>query len=243
MRAPPSSPPLLVAALWLAGAGCASRAPEEPAVASKETACANAASSPLQMTSSSSETKRDPEIESMLSQQTSDRHLAEVNRRMYQSLRSLDVELRRQQRIAACERPWLNDPPLEARSAADSGRGPAASAASPAAGGGTAVPASAAVGTGLASGGAVGGGRTQSPTASGSAAASGVNHPGTLRKTRPPATGGGGNGAAAEKVSTGSDNDIVARRLRKAAEQETDPTLRAKLWKEYTDYRRGASAK
>jgi hypothetical protein len=39
----------------------------------------------------------------------------------------------------------------------------------------------------------------------------------------------------------GSDNDIVARRLRKAAEEETDPELRAKLWKEYRDYRQGAA--
>ena len=45
------------------------------------------------------------------------------------------------------------------------------------------------------------------------------------------------------KITAGSDNDIVARRLRKAAEQETNPTLRAKLWKEYTDYRQGMAAK
>ena len=55
--------------------------------------------------------------------------------------------------------------------------------------------------------------------------------------------GGGGNGATAPKIVPGSDNDIVARRLRKAAEQETNPALRAKLWKEYTDYRQGTSAK
>jgi len=55
--------------------------------------------------------------------------------------------------------------------------------------------------------------------------------------------GGGGNGATAPKIVPGSDNDIVARRLRKAAEQETNPALRAKLWKEYTDYRQGTSAR
>ena len=64
-----------------------------------------------------------------------------------------------------------------------------------------------------------------------------------IRKTSLSATGGGGNGATAPKITAGSDNDIVARRLRKAAEQETNPTLRAKLWKEYTDYRQGMSAK
>jgi hypothetical protein len=64
-----------------------------------------------------------------------------------------------------------------------------------------------------------------------------------IRKTSLSATGGGGNGATAQKVAAGSDNDIVARRLRKAAEQETNPALRAKLWKEYADYRQGMSVK
>jgi hypothetical protein len=64
-----------------------------------------------------------------------------------------------------------------------------------------------------------------------------------IRKTSLSATGGGGNGATAPKLTPGSDNDIVARRLRKAAEQETNPTLRAKLWKEYADYRQGLAGK
>jgi hypothetical protein len=36
----------------------------------------------------------------------------------------------------------------------------------------------------------------------------------------------------------GSDDDIVARQLREAAEQETDPVLKEKLWKEYEAYKR-----
>ena len=47
----------------------------------------------------------------------------------------------------------------------------------------------------------------------------------------------GPNGRQAEVIPDGSDDDIVARRLRKAAQQETDPELKAKLWKEYNDYR------
>jgi hypothetical protein len=35
----------------------------------------------------------------------------------------------------------------------------------------------------------------------------------------------------------GSDDDIVASRLRRAAQQETDPALQKKLWKEYFDYK------
>ncbi len=34
------------------------------------------------------------------------------------------------------------------------------------------------------------------------------------------------------------DDDIVARQLREAAEKETDPTLKAKLWKEYEAYKK-----
>ena len=33
------------------------------------------------------------------------------------------------------------------------------------------------------------------------------------------------------------DDDIVARQLREAAERETDPVLREKLWAEYRNYK------
>jgi hypothetical protein len=61
--------------------------------------------------------------------------------------------------------------------------------------------------------------------------------------SQPPAIGGGGNGFTAPKISPGSDDAIVAKRLRKAAEQEKDPALRAKLWKEYAAYSQGTSGK
>jgi len=47
-----------------------------------------------------------------------------------------------------------------------------------------------------------------------------------------------GNGAVANEIPDGNDDDIVARRLRKAAEQETDPELKDKLWKEYVEYKK-----
>jgi len=56
------------------------------------------------------------------------------------------------------------------------------------------------------------------------------------------ASGGGylgGNGSTAHEVGDGSDDDIIARRLRKAVENETDPDLKVRLWKEYVDYRNG----
>jgi len=53
-------------------------------------------------------------------------------------------------------------------------------------------------------------------------------------------TVGAGSGAPNRGVESGDDDDIVARRLRRAAEQETDPELKEKLWKEYQDYKRNS---
>ena len=39
--------------------------------------------------------------------------------------------------------------------------------------------------------------------------------------------------------STGIEDDILAKQLREAAEQEKDPTLRDKLWAEYRKYKAG----
>jgi hypothetical protein len=47
----------------------------------------------------------------------------------------------------------------------------------------------------------------------------------------------GGGGLDAKPLPSGEDDDIIARRLRKAAEAETDPELKEKLWKEYRDYK------
>jgi hypothetical protein len=58
--------------------------------------------------------------------------------------------------------------------------------------------------------------------------------------------GGGnasGNGAVASEIPDGNDDDVIARRLRKAAEQETDPELKDKLWKEYVEYKKNAQGK
>ncbi len=41
--------------------------------------------------------------------------------------------------------------------------------------------------------------------------------------------------------SSGDDDDIVARQIREAAEKETDPELKEKLWKEYEEYKKGNS--
>ncbi len=50
--------------------------------------------------------------------------------------------------------------------------------------------------------------------------------------------GSGGTGAPPSAYTPSADDDIVARQLREAAEKETDPELKAKLWKEYEEYRK-----
>lgn len=51
---------------------------------------------------------------------------------------------------------------------------------------------------------------------------------------------GSGSGPTGKRGSryNKEDDDIVARQLREAAENETDPELKEKLWKEYEEYRR-----
>jgi hypothetical protein len=51
--------------------------------------------------------------------------------------------------------------------------------------------------------------------------------------------GPGGTGAPPGSYTPSPDDDIVARQLREAAEKETDPELKAKLWKEYEEYKKG----
>ena len=50
--------------------------------------------------------------------------------------------------------------------------------------------------------------------------------------------GDGSSGKKQERARSYEDDDIVARQLREAAENETDPELKEKLWKEYDDYKR-----
>lgn len=54
------------------------------------------------------------------------------------------------------------------------------------------------------------------------------------------AGGGGGPNAVPADIPDGSDDDVVARQLREAATNETDPELREKLWQEYRNYKKSA---
>lgn len=53
-----------------------------------------------------------------------------------------------------------------------------------------------------------------------------------------PASPGNRAGPTPPDVGDGRDDDIVARQLREAAERETDPELRERLWDEYREYKR-----
>jgi len=50
----------------------------------------------------------------------------------------------------------------------------------------------------------------------------------------------GDRAATPRDIPKGDDDDVVARQLREAAEKETSPELKAKLWEEYRKYKEGA---
>jgi cobalamin biosynthesis Mg chelatase CobN len=60
--------------------------------------------------------------------------------------------------------------------------------------------------------------------------------------SREPGTPGSPSASAPPPdIGDGNDDDIVARQIRKAAEAESDPELRKKLWDEYRKYKQGTS--
>jgi hypothetical protein len=68
---------------------------------------------------------------------------------------------------------------------------------------------------------------------------------GNVPTTEGPVAGGspGGStvtGQGGRPSGSDQDDDIVARQLREAAEKETDPELKKKLWKEYEDYKKAS---
>jgi hypothetical protein len=83
---------------------------------------------------------------------------------------------------------------------------------------------------------------TGSQGASGSSAYSSGSGSGFTPKVPAAATqsnnmGSHPSGAPPANIPSGQDDDIVARQLREAAENETNPTLREKLWQEYRKYK------
>ena len=115
---------LLLVTAGVVGVGCASKPVNEPsAMVAEDHACATSSTA-------SQAHDHDTDIDAILMQPTSDQRLTRINRQMYQSLRALDSELRRQERLAGCE--------SHAQASAPGERGSDASVAAGAVVGGTA---------------------------------------------------------------------------------------------------------
>ena len=162
------------------------------------------------------------------SAQTSEERRAVLDQRLNDSLESFDAQLRKEQQKIAEVR--------DARQATVvTTTGPDTSAKS-ADGRSADVSASASAEAPEESSGARG--------PSGRRGETGATRGGGLKSDRDAANGNvTGNGAVANEIPDGNDDDGVARRLRKAAEQETDPELKDKLWKEYVEYRQNMQRK
>jgi hypothetical protein len=88
-----------------------------------------------------------------------------------------------------------------------------------------------ATGVGTQAGDAGEGART-SGGGSGSSVGGGATPPGSWNQS-------GRSPSQPDDIPDGSDDDVVARQLREAAEKETDPELKEKLWEEYRKYKQG----
>jgi hypothetical protein len=80
--------------------------------------------------------------------------------------------------------------------------------------------------------GDAGDGSRASGGGSGSSVGGGAAPPGSWNQS-------GRSQSQPEDIPDGSDDDVVARQLREAAEKETDPELKEKLWEEYRKYKQG----
>ena len=252
MRFRPSHPLLVCAVIALAGCASQSQKPSTPGSQSQSKPQSSTSSSdsstPSKPTASSaipppapasspapgsaapqspSAEKQDPARTASTSggsagrAQTPDERRAAIDRRLDGSLGTFDETLRKEQKAVAEEK--------DAREASAAGSASSEQAESSRAGD-------------EASGSA----KPESPPAESAESGrkgNGPSRPGDLKSDKDRAAGNGGpqgSGTGAGEIPDGSDDDIVARRLRKAAEQETDPELKEKLWKEYVDYKKNA---
>src|SRR5947208_180251 len=163
--------------------------------------------------------------------QTSDERRAGLDKRLDDSLGSFDAELRTEQQRVAQERDTRRA--AAAGSAAAEGQGADKSADKSADTSGTA-------GTEVPAHGVKPGGTHRRGDASRRRDTSGDLK---SEKASKKPDDNAGNGASAREIARRGDDDVVARRLRQAAEQETDPELKEKLWQEYIDYKRNAQGK
>lgn len=79
-------------------------------------------------------------------------------------------------------------------------------------------------------------------SSNGSASGSGNRPEGPVATIGGDVSKGSPSGTVPAGIPDGHDDDVVARQLREAAESETDPVLRKKLWQEYKDYKNGTAS-
>ena len=191
--------------------------------------------------------------------QTPDERRAALDKRLNESLGAFDAKLHKEQLAIAEERDARQTTVSSASAGGSGAAGSSTSAGSPAAAGthNDAGASTAAGGSAAATSSADGSGSSARTGADGSSATEVPgSHRGRRGETRDSRAGdlksdkdsagptsASGNGAPATIIPDGNDDDIVARRLRKAAELETDPELKDKLWKEYVEYKKNTQVR
>jgi hypothetical protein len=191
--------------------------------------------------------------------QTPDERRSGLDKQLDDSLGAFDAKLHKEQQKTAEERDARQatvSSTIAAGADGSSGSGSAGAGTT----GGTGATGAGATGAGASATSRSSAGASGSSTATGADGASATEVPGPHRgkrdETRNSRAGdlksdkgiggtasAGGNGALATIIADGNDDDIVARRLRKAAELETDPELKDKLWKEYVEYKKNTQVR
>ena len=174
--------------------------------------------------------------------QTDDEKIALLDAELGSSLSGFDEKLLREQReLAEKSRSVSASGSGEQRERGEGASGEAGEGEGEKAAGGSGGEAGE-NGSESAAGGAGGEGESERQAESGQQ--SGTGGEGAEGNERVASAGGAsGDGRQAGKTSTppdipdGKDDDIVARQLREAAEDEQDPELREKLWEEYRKYK------
>ena len=189
-------------------------------------------------------------------ERTATERIDDLDAELNTSLGRFDDLLRREQDRLRAEKPiYTRERPLDSEASADGadgagGEGGRDSSADAGSGGeaGDAGDGDGAAGQGSAAENSAGENRDASTKTSGSGQAGSPGSPSGSGGGLGGRDGAGGragtagrpsDGTRPEDVGDGNDDDIVARQLREAAELETDPELKEKLWEEYRRYKKG----
>lgn len=155
---------------------------------------------------------------------TSEEKVAELEGDLNAALGEFDDMLLKEQETVAAHQPRRRESGGSPGSAHEAGNYPDGSAAAEGAG--------AQSQTGKPGSSQDAGSRTSTADGSSTSASTSGSTAGTKDQSRLPPTVG-------SRELSGDDDDIVARQLREAAEQETDPEIKKRLWEEYNKYKEG----